>query len=107
MKYHDENALACVISLAYYSAKRKYQIIREMPAGKGFADLVLVPFSNVKAPAMVIELKHNHSAESAIEQIRRKNYPDALKGFTGEILLVGISYDAEKKHTCMIERVVQ
>ncbi len=106
LKYHDENALACVISLAYYSAKRKYQIIREMPVGKGFADLVLVPFSNVKAPAMVIELKHNHSAESAIEQIRRKNYPDALKGFTGEILLVGISYDAEKKHTCMIERVV-
>ena len=104
LKYNDENTLACVIALAYYSAKRKYQIIREMPAGKGVADLVLIPFKNVDGPALVIELKKEKSASAAIEQIKRNDYLDALKGFTGEILLVGIHYDANKKHTCVIEK---
>ena len=52
----------------------------------------------------MIELKYNDSAESAIRQIREKHYPDALKGFGGEVLLVGVSYDAKtKRHTCVME----
>lgn len=43
LRYNDENSLACVLSLAFYSARSKYHIIRELPAGKGFADIVLVP----------------------------------------------------------------
>ena len=107
LKYNDENALTCVLSLAYYSARRKYSIIRELPAGKGFADLVFIPFRNVEAPAMVIELKYEKSAETAIEQIKRKDYCEALNGFFGEILLVGINYDSEKMHTCVIEKVIR
>ena len=38
IKYNDENSLACVVMLAYLSARTKYKIIREMPAGKGFAN---------------------------------------------------------------------
>ncbi|MBR6617933.1 MAG: AAA family ATPase [Oscillospiraceae bacterium] len=105
LKYNDENALACVISLAYYSARRKYRMVRELPTGKGFADIVLIPFKNTESPAIVIELKYEKSAETAIDQIKRKDYCDALQGFSGEILLVGISYDGEKKHSCVIERV--
>lgn len=41
----------------------------------------------------MIELKWNQSAESAIEQIRNRNYPEALRGYGGEILLVAVSYD--------------
>ena len=83
-------------------------MIREMPAGKGFADLVLIPRKNAgNKPAMVIELKCNQSADTAIKQIKAKNYQGALKDYQNQILLVGISYDRKsKKHTCVIEEVM-
>ena len=62
-------------------------------------------------PALVIELKWNQSANGAIAQIREKKYPEALKGFGGEVLLVGIGYDKDtgagkRKHTCKIEKIL-
>ena len=105
LKYNDENALSCVISLAYYSAQKNYTLHREMPAGKGFADIVFEPNRNCNLPAMIVELKWGHSAEEAIEQIKKKDYLDCLQNYHGEILLVGINYDKEKRHTCKIERV--
>ena len=106
LKYNDENALSCVLSLAYYSARKSYIIERELPAGKGFADLVFKPRSNNSNPAMIVELKYDGSAESAIEQIKEKRYIDCLKNYSGEVLLVGINYDKEsKRHSCKIEMV--
>ena len=105
LKYNDENALSCVISLAYYSAQKNYTLHREMPAGKGFADIVFEPNRNCNLPAMIVELKWGHSAEEAIEQIKRKDYLDCLQNYSGEVLLVGINYDKEKHHTCKIERI--
>ena len=96
MKYNDENALSCVISLAYYSAQKNYTLHREMPAGKGFADIVFEPNRNCDLPAMIVELKWGHSAEEAVEQIKQKDYLDCL---------VGVNYDKEKHHTCKMERV--
>lgn len=105
LKYNDENSLSCVLSLAYYSARKSYIIERELPAGKGFADLVFKPRSNNSNPAMIVELKYDGSAESAIEQIKEKRYIDCLKNYSGEVLLVGINYDKEsKKHSCKIEK---
>ena len=104
LKYNDENSLSCVLSLAYYSARKSYIIERELPAGKGFADLVFKPRSNNSNPAMIVELKYDGSAESAIEQIKEKRYIDCLKNYSGEVLLVGINYDKEsKRHSCKIE----
>lgn len=105
LKYNDENALSCVISLAYYSAQKNYTLHREVPAGKGFADIVFEPNRNCDMPAIIVELKWGHSADEAIEQIKNKNYTDYLKKYHGEILLVGINYDKDKKHTCRIERI--
>ena len=105
LKYNDENALSCVISLAYYSAQKNYTLHREMPAGKGFADIVFEPNRNCNLPAMIVELKWGHSAEEAVEQIKQKDYLDCLKNYNGEVLLVGINYDKEKHHTCKIERI--
>ena len=105
LKYNDENALSCVISLAYYSAQKNYTLHREMPAGKGFADIVFEPNRNCNLPAMIVELKWGHSAEEAVEQIKRKDYLDCLQNYHGEVLLVGVNYDKEKHHTCKIERV--
>ena len=106
LSYNDENSLACVLSLAYIWARNEYIIHREYATGKGYADLVLIPRRNVSKPALVIELKFNHSADTAIDQIKRKAYPSKIAEYTGDILLVGINYDKEtKQHTCKIERL--
>ena len=105
LKYHDENSLSCVVSLAYYSARKYYIIHRETPAGKGFADLIFEPRKNTDMPAFIVELKWDHSAEEALSQIKAKDYSDALNDYSGEILLVGVNYDKQtKKHSCRIER---
>ena len=96
--------MTCVINLAFYTARDKYRIIREFPTGRGFADLVFIPWRNVVSPAIVVELKWNQSAETAIKQIHEKKYPDSLKNWSGEILLCGVNYDKEtKEHSCEIE----
>ena len=105
LAYNDENSLACVLTVAYIWARNEYVIHREYATGKGYADLVMIPRRNVCKPALVIELKFNHSADTAIDQIKQKNYPAQIAEYTGDILLVGISYDKEsKQHTCRIER---
>ena len=106
LKYNDENSLSCVLSLAYYSARKTYTIERELPAGKGYADLVFRPRENNSNPAVIIELKYGHSTEEALEQIKDNQYADCLKGYSGEVLLVGINYDKKtKKHNCSIEKM--
>ena len=76
-----------------------------MPAGKGFADIVLIPRRHVDSPAIVLELKYNQDAETAIRQILEKNYVGVLTDYVGDVLLVGINYDKKsKKHSCKIER---
>lgn len=107
LKYNDENALACVLSLAYYSARAYYTEIRELPSGKGFADIVYLPRKeHLDRPAMIIELKWDKSADSAIRQIKERNYPLALSGYCGNLLMVGINYDTKTKiHECIIEKL--
>ena len=105
LAYNDENSLACVLSIAYIWAKNEYIIHREYATGKDYADLVMIPRRNVSKPALVIELKFNQSTDTAIQQIKQKNYPAKIADYTGNILLVGINYDKEtKQHTCQIER---
>ncbi len=108
--YHNEQSLRSVIKLAYFSYKDYYVKFEELPAGDGYADVVYFPKKESPLPALVIELKWNQSAKSAIDQIRQKHYPDVLKDYGGELLLVGIAYDRNagedrRKHTCRIERI--
>ena len=108
LKYNDENSLSCVLTMAYFTAPAYYDIIREHPAGKGYADFIFKPRANAGwRPAMVVELKYNKSADTAIKQIKEKRYQGALSCYSDKILLVGINYDAEgedkKHHTCAIE----
>jgi len=108
LAYNDENALSCVISLALYSAKDYYTTIRELPTGKGYADLVFIPRKKHQdKPAIVVELKWDQTVEGAIHQIKAKNYISALDEYKGDLLLVGVNYDkTEKTHTCVIETLV-
>ena len=104
LSYNNENSLACVLSLAYYYAKNDYIVHRELPTGKGFVDIVLIPRKNVETPAIVVELKFNQDADAAIDQIKRKQYPAKVAQYADRLLLVGISYNRQTKmHTCQIE----
>ena len=105
LSYNNENSLACVLSIAYFYARNDYVIHRELPTGKGFADLVLIPRKNVNTPAIIVELKYNRDADSAINQIHRRQYPAKVTPYSDNLLLVGINYDREQKtHECKIER---
>lgn len=104
LSYNNENALSCVITIAYYAAQKDYILIREFPSGNGFADIVFLPRRHVNKPAMVVELKWDKSVNGAIRQMKERNYAGVLKDYIGNVLLVGINYDKkQKKHQCMIE----
>lgn len=106
LSYNDENSLSCAVGLAYYSARKDYRMVREFPTGRGFADVVFLPLPHIDRPALVVELKYDKTAQAAIQQIKDRQYTQALEGYVGEILLVGINYDkASKTHECVIERV--
>ncbi len=106
LAYNNELALSCVITVAYYVARKDYTLIRELPAGRGFADIAFVPRRHTDKPAMLVELKWDKSAQGAIDQIREKKYTGVLGDFAGNTLLVGINYNKnEKKHECVIEKI--
>ena len=102
-----EDALQSAIYLAYIYALNKYTVIKEMTTGKGFADVVFIPFVQ-NMPAMIIELKRNGSAESALNLIKEKKYSDSLSAYSCDLIFVGINYDeAAKTHECKIERFIK
>ena len=106
LTYNNEASFQSAIGLAFFYANLKYTVIKELPTGKGYADLALIPYvPNI--PAMIIELKNNKSAESAINQIKEKKNDDLLEHYRGSLLFVGINYDADtKEHQCKIEECV-
>ena len=103
--HNDGNSLSCVLGLAYYYARNDYIIHREFASGKGFADIVLIPRRNVDSPAIIVELKVNKDADTALDQIHRKEYPAKVAEYAGQLLLVGVNYDRDtKQHSCRIEK---
>ena len=94
-------SIALLASMEYY-----FKPVRELPSGKGFANLIYIPkpeYINLY-PALLVELKWDKSALSAIEQIKERKYPDALSQYAGSILLVVVNYDKNTKcHQCLIE----
>ncbi len=137
LRYNNEAALSSAIMIAYYTARRIYKIVPEFPQGgnapshsfggkseppieslrdgaapgKGFADLVFLPRKGSDKPVMIVELKYDKNADTAIRQIHENRYDGDLKKYFGNLLLVGINYDKDakgtnaKRHSCMIEKV--
>ncbi len=107
LTYNNEVSLSCVIMMAYFTAPAYYDVIRELPSGKGFADIAFVPKTYADKPPILIELKYDKTADTAIKQIKDRRYTSVLKWYD-EIILVGINYDKDgeekKKHSCKIER---
>ena len=107
VQYNNENSLSSVLAIAYLSSMEYYfKPVRELPTGRGFADFVFIPKPEYISdyPALIVELKWNKNAQTALQQIKEKNYPESIKQYTGDILLVGVNYDKKtKKHQCLIE----
>lgn len=106
LKYNDENSLSCVVTLAYLSARNKYKVEREAKSGKGFVDFIFYP-RRKNFPGIVLELKADSTPETAIAQIKDKEYCEKLKKENvTHILAVGINYDTKgKEHQCVIEEL--
>ena len=111
IEYHDENSLSSVLTIAFLSTLDYYfKPVRELPTGRGFADFVYIPKPIYREdyPALVVELKWNKSAATALQQIKERRYTESLRDYAGDILLVGINYDKKtKEHTCSIEKLVK
>ena len=111
--YNDEAALSYGIQLAYYAAEKYYTTILELDTGKGYADVVYLPSPRYpEKPALLVELKYGHSADIAMDQIRRQKYLDRFEHYKGNTLVIGINYDRDlpadhpdfKHHSCKIEK---
>ena len=110
LTFNNENTLACVVMYACYTARKDFFVFRELPSGVGFVDIALIPLPNRGLPAVLVELKWNKRADSAIQQIYDRKYTAAFDDYHGEIVLVGVNYDkdsTDKMHVCKIERVVK
>ena len=107
IQYNNENSLSSVLAIAYLSSMEYYfKPVRELPTGRRFADFVFIPKPEYISdyPALIVELKWNKNAETALQQIKKRKYPESIQQYTGDILLVGINYDKKtKKHQCLIE----
>ena len=108
IQYNNENSLSSVLAIAYLSSMEYYfKPVRELPTGRGFADFVYIPKPEYRSdyPALIVELKWNQKAQTALQQIKEKQYTDSVLDYTGDILLVGINYDKKtKEHQCLIEK---
>ena len=111
--YNSEAALSYAVKMAYYAAQKYYTTIMELDTGKGYADIVYLPSPKCPdKPALLIELKYNKTVRTAADQIRERNYPQALELYRGNLILVGVNYDKDakntdedyKRHSCRIER---
>ena len=110
--YNTEAELASVINLVYLQARDFYRIEREDKAGIGYVDFIFYPFVK-NDDCIIIELKVNHTADEAIQQIKDRQYALRFEGklgenpeYTGRILAVGIAYnknDENKRHECKVE----
>lgn len=81
IQYNNENSLSSVLTVAYLSAMQYYfKPVREFPTGRGFADFIFIPKPEYKSayPALVVELKWNQKAQTAIQQIKDRKYPSSI-----------------------------
>ena len=109
--YNSEAALSYAVQLAFYKAQDDYTLFPEVDTGRGYADLIYIPKRPIH-PALLVELKYNQNADTALEQILRQKYPSRLEHYKGNLILVGISYDRSadpaapnfKHHSCKMLR---
>ena len=110
LSYSNEAELTMIVNLVYLSARDQYRIEREDKAGIGYVDFIFYPLRK-DDDCIILELKVDHTAEEAIQQIKERKYMLKFEGYlgeekkyTGRILAVGMAYHkSDKRHDCKIE----
>ena len=110
LKYNYEEDLTTIVTLVYLSARDRYQVEREDKSGTGYVDFIFYP-DKKNEDSIILELKVDDTPETAIAQIKERQYALRFMGklgeipkYTGRILGVGISYNRiNKKHECKVE----
>lgn len=110
LSYSNETDLTALVNLVYLAARDSYTIQREDKAGIGYVDFIFYP-EKKDDDCIILELKVDHTAEEAVQQIKDRKYSLRFQGklgeeakYTGRILAVGIAYDKEtKRHSCKVE----
>lgn len=108
--YNHETELSAIVNLVYLGARDYYRVEREDRAGIGYVDFIFYPYVKT-GDCMILELKADHSADEALQQIKDRQYALRFQGklgetvpYTGRILAIGIGYDKKtKKHECKVE----
>ena len=83
LSYNNEIELSAIVNLVYLAARDKYRVEREDKAGKGYVDFIFYPY-NPKDTCLILELKVDHSADDAIQQIIDRKYALRFLGKTAE-----------------------
>ena len=112
IRYSDEAELSKVITFVYLQAREFYDVRLEDRSGTGYVDYIFFPYKK-EDDGIIVELKVDDTADSAIRQIKGRQYAQSFQGklgeepkCTGRILAVGIAYnrkDPDKRHTCKVE----
>ncbi len=112
IRYSDEAELSKVITFVYLQAREYYDIKLEDKSGTGYVDYIFYPYKK-EEDGIIVELKVDDTADSAIQQIKDRQYALNFEGKLGEepkcmgrILAVGIAYyrkDKKKRHECKVE----
>lgn len=108
--YNHETELTMIVNMAYLSARDTYWVERKNKTGVGYVDFIFYPINKAE-DCIILELKVNHTAQEAIQQIKKRNYAlnfqrrsQEKDNYTGRILAVGIAYNkVDKKHSCKVE----
>jgi hypothetical protein len=111
LSYNSESELTVLVTLVYLAARDTYRVEREDKAGTGYVDFIFYPEVDHKADGIILELKVDHTADEALQQIKDRNYALKFDGkigeapkYSGRIIGVGLAYDRSTKvHTCKIE----
>ena len=104
LAYNHETELTAVINLIYLAARDKYRRTRRQSRYR-ICRFIFYPY-NPKDTCLILELKVDHSANDAIQQIIDRKYALRFLGktaekqkYTGNILAIGIGYDKRNEKT--------
>ena len=108
--YNSEGDLTATLLHACYAARDYCILARELPSSRGYADIVLIPTGKGKQifKPTILELKLNHTIESAIKQIIERKYISVkmLRDYHGDVLTVAMVYDKKAgTHRCEIRMI--
>lgn len=113
-RYVDKSGLISLVNRTIGTKQKLTCVSRPRRFGKSFAAQMLCAYYDRSCDSSGLfgdlAVATDESAKGAIDQIHRKQYPEVLKGYGGDALLVGIGYekdagDESRKHTCRIEKV--